>query len=140
MTSRCMAWHLRLAPTMMWPVGTSITFCTLCSSHPSSHGSPHTPCSSSPPCILSAHILPLPIPPFDSIRPYTFGLLLHILGSCHLEPEESSVLPSHPGHVPITALLHCFLLDFNSPSFPVSFLRARALSCSSPLCCVSHRT
>ena len=115
-------------------------FCALCPSHPSSHGSPHTPCRSSPPCILSAHILPLAIPPFDSSSPYIFGLLLHTLGFCHLQPEKSSVLPSHPGHVPVTALLHCFLLDFSSPSFPVSFLRARTLFCSSPHCCVSLRT
>ena len=84
--------------------------CALCPSHPSSHGSPHTPCHCSPPCILSAHILPLAIPPFDSSSPYIFGLLLHTTHS----QFRAAYWPDHQ--------LVCLTVLLSLPVFPAKLL------------------
>lgn len=98
--------------------------------------------------LTSLHLLTHPLCPHSSSArpsffgyrsPYSFGLSLHTLGFHHLQPEKSFVLPSHLVHVPATALLHCFVLEFNSPSSPVSSLRARTLSYSRLHLCASHR-
>lgn len=106
--------------------------CLLADSSPvlyaNSHGSPHTPCCFSPPClcsrILSTHILPLLSPPFGYESPCIFGQSLYMLG--FLATRRVFCVASHLGHVPATALSTILYLSLIL-HFPCELLEGKNL-------------
>lgn len=142
-----MTWHFE-PPNMVWPMGSSISsllplplrflsqphqlLWSLHTLHAVSH------------LRVFAHVPSLPTfyfcPSFPWLHePIHLWSKLVRTGIPSPAAQEFFVLPSHLVHVPGTALLHCFVLEFNFSTSPVRSSSTRTYSCSSLHPCVPHQ-